>query len=477
MENTNDKQELEQEILADDCEICSEEEELTQEEVLEEDEELDFDTLAFGEKPVKAKKVEKPVKEKKPVAAASNKNAALPLWASICIAVLATAVVTLAVLLFIDRYNNPPVPTEPTVNFDSYTGEEKELISIRDRVVATAGDKELTSAKLQVYYWITVYSFLDENSYYLSLMGFDYTKDFATQECYFEKGISWQEYFLKNTLSTWHQYAALSLEAQKNDFKLNEEEQKYLDGFRETMDAQAKLYGYADAQEMIAEELGVGSTFDAYVEYTKETFIGMGYYNQFAEGLEITEEDILCYYQDNKATFEENKITKDDTDFAWVGVRHILLIPEATKDENGKEIYTDDAWEACRKEAQALLDSFLAGKDVTEEAFAELAKKHTEDPGSKENGGLYDQFFRNEMVAEFENWSFDATRKYGDVGLIKTSYGYHLMYFIEGEAQWHYYADAELRSEECKKFLEGLEAEYPLTVDYDKILIGHVDLG
>ena len=56
MENTNDKQEFEQdEVLADDCENCLEDEKLTQEEVLEEDEELDFDTLAFGEKPVKAK--------------------------------------------------------------------------------------------------------------------------------------------------------------------------------------------------------------------------------------------------------------------------------------------------------------------------------------------------------------------------------------------------------------------------------------
>ena len=478
MENTNDKQEFEQdEVLVDDCENCLENDELTQEEVLEEDEELDFDTLAFGEKPVKAKKVEKPVKEKKPVAAASNKNAALPLWASICMAVLATAVVTLAVLLFIDRYNNPPVPTEPTVNFDSYTGEEKELISIRDRVVATAGEKKLTNAQLQVYYWITVYSFLDENIYYLSFLGLDYTKDLATQPCYFDKEISWQEYFLKQCLATWHQYAILCIEAEEVEFKLNEDEQKYLDNFQENMNTQAQKYGYADAEEMIQKEMGIGATFDAYAQYTNETFVGMGYYDQFANGLKITEEDIAAYYEENKETYEENKITKDDTDFAWVGVRHILLIPEATKDENGKDVYTDEAWEACRKEAQALLDSFLAGKEVTEEVFAELAKKHTEDPGSKDNGGLYDQFFRNEMVKEFEEWSFDKTRKYGDTGLVKTSYGYHLMFFIEGEAQWHYYAGSELRMEECQKMLDGLKEKYPLDTDMDKMLIGHVDLA
>ena len=243
------------------------------------------------------------------------------------------------------------------------------------------------------------------------------------------------------------------------------------------MNTQAQKYGYADAEEMVQKEMSIGATFDAYAQYTNETFVGMGYYDQFANSLKITEEDIAAYYEKNKATYEENKITKDDTDFAWVGVRHILLIPEATKDENGKDVYTDEAWEACRKEAQALLDSFLAGKEVTEEVFAELAKKHTEDPGSKDNGGLYDQFFRNEMVKEFEEWSFDKTRKYGDTGLVKTSYGYHLMFFIEGEAQWHYYAGSELRMEECQKMLDGLKEKYPLDTDMDKMLIGHVDLA
>lgn len=411
--------------------------------------------------------------ETAPVEGKKKKKRILPLWASICIAVLLVAVIAIGALWAVDHFKEK----EEELPFKSYTGTEKELVAIRDRVVATVGGKELTSAQLQVYYWITVYSFLDENSYYLSFIGFDYTKDFATQECYFEKGISWQEYLLERTLSTWHQYAVLNIEAEETEFKLSEDEQKYLDGFKESMNEQAKKYGYADAEEMIATEMGKGATFDAYAQYTRETFVGMGVYDKFANGLEITEEDIDTYYEDNKATFDENKITKSDTDFAWVGVRHILICPEKTKDENGKETVTEEAWEDCRKKAQALLDSFLAGKNVTEEVFAELAKAHTEDPGSKDNGGLYDQFFRNEMVAEFETWSFDAARKYGDTGLVKTSYGYHIMYFIEGEAQWHYYANAQLRSDACKKFLEGLEKKYPLSVDYNKILLGHVDLG
>lgn len=450
--------------IPDDVKICPEcGAELEQENaaVTEENEDLSAKEITVAQEEEDAIIQKTPKKKKK---------RALPVWAIICIAVLSVAVIVLGVWGAIDHFKeeNP---------FKSYTGTDAELVKIRDRVVATVGDKQLTSAQLQVYYWISVYSFLDENSYYLSLMGFDYTKDFATQECYLEKGISWQEYFLKRCLATWHQYAVLNIEAEEKEFKLTEEEQKYLDTFREKMNEQAKKYGYADGQEMMEKELGIGATFDAYVDYTKETFIGMGYYDQFAKDLKITEEDIAKYYEDNKATFDENKITKNDTDFAWVGVRHILICPEATKDANGKDVYTEEAWEACRKKAQALLDGFLAGEEVTEQAFAELAKKHTEDPGSKDNGGLYDQFFRNEMVKEFETWSFDATRKYGDTGLVKTTYGYHIMYFIEGEAQWHYYSASQLRVDTCREMLDVLKAKYPMDVDYKKILLGNVKLG
>ena len=34
------------------------------------------------------------------------------------------------------------------------------------------------------------------------------------------------------------------------------------------------------------------------------------------------------------------------------------------------------------------------------------------------------------MVTEFNNWIFDDARKAGDVEIVKTSYGYHIMYFV-----------------------------------------------
>lgn len=119
-------------------------------------------------------------------------------------------------------------------------------------------------------------------------------------------------------------------------------------------------------------------------------------------------------------------------ELATVDVRHILLMPEGgTKDDKGNTTYSDAEWETCRAAAQALLDQYLAG-EKTAEAFGALANEHSDDNnGNVTNGGLYSNVYSGQMVQEFDQWIFDATRKTGDTGLVKTQYGYHVMYFVE----------------------------------------------
>lgn len=42
------------------------------------------------------------------------------------------------------------------------------------------------------------------------------------------------------------------------------------------------------------------------------------------------------------------------------------------------------------------------------------------------------------MVPEFEKWAMDDSRKYGDVAIVKSKYGYHIMYFIDKCPQYQY---------------------------------------
>ncbi len=113
---------------------------------------------------------------------------------------------------------------------------------------------------------------------------------------------------------------------------------------------------------------------------------------------------------------------------------------------------------ALYKEAQDILATYLAG-DKTEDSFAELAKKHSSDSNAAD-GGIYEDVTEGYMVAEFENWSLADGRKAGDVGIVETTYGYHIMYAVS-EAEVTTWSDAirsDLAAVDYNDFAEKLIA-------------------
>lgn len=117
--------------------------------------------------------------------------------------------------------------------------------------------------------------------------------------------------------------------------------------------------------------------------------------------------------------------TVDDTTYP-VSVRQIL-IKSGTDSNTGEETRSD---EAAKKLADNILKKYQDGEH-TEAAFSALATKYTEDDGSKDNGGLYEDITSDsQYVDEFKNWAL-AGHNPGDVGIIKTEYGYHIMYFVK----------------------------------------------
>ena len=145
-------------------------------------------------------------------------------------------------------------------------------------------------------------------------------------------------------------------------------------------------------------------------------------------------------------------VERVSADYEPVDVRHILIMPE--KDDNGDA--DDAAWAAAEKKAQEVLAEFLAG-DTTEETFAALAEEKSEDPGSSTNGGLYTGVTKGQMVAPFEEWCFAEGRQPGDTDIVKTSYGYHVMYFSgRGENNIYSSLKSTLLNEKFDSWLDSI---------------------
>lgn len=122
-------------------------------------------------------------------------------------------------------------------------------------------------------------------------------------------------------------------------------------------------------------------------------------------------------------------------DFAMKNVRHVLVKFEGGKTDSttGVTTYTDAEKATAKNKAEQLLDEWVKAGDLSEDSFAELAKKNSKD-GNAEQGGLYENVYPGQMVEPFEDWLYDAERKVGDYGIVETQYGYHIMFFV-GDAE------------------------------------------
>lgn len=363
---------------------------------------------------------------------------------------------------------------------DSYTiTDEAAGKKAADTVVAVAGGVELTNSELQVYYWQTITDYINNYYYVLDYFGLDTSAPLDEQVYDQETGLTWQQFFLDNAIQSWHRYTVLGLQADEAGFTLDQEAREYLEGIPAEMEAMAGHYGFTDTEAMLAKDISPACTMDGYMRYVSANLKGMEYFESIYDTMNPTRQEIEAYYAANEQQFALDGVTKDSSG-RYVDVRHVLLCPKEelldaegnpTYDDNGYPLYTDASWETCRAEAQALLDTWLA-EDGTEDGFAKMAAEKTEDPGSAGTGGLYTQVAQGDMVPAFDAWCFDAARKSGDSGLVKTEYGYHIMYFVDFEEIWVSTVREQLLAERAAAIVEAGLERWPMVVDYKKVVLG-----
>lgn len=359
---------------------------------------------------------------------------------------------------------------------EDYYVEDEKAREKAEQVVATLGDRELTNGELQIYYWETVYGFINDNYYYLSMYGLDLNKPLSQQVCMFAEDQTWQQYFLEIALSTWQRYNTLQLLAEDDGFQVDTEMQAFLDDLPNSMQTNAAKYGFDTVQEWLEDSCGAGVTQDGYINYVTAYYKGTFYLTDRYDEMQPTQEEVEAFFTENEAELAASGVTKDMG--KYYNVRHILIeIEGGTKDENGNVTYSDADWEACRAEAQALLDQWKT-EDGTEEGFAEYAKQYSADGGSGSNGGLYENLTAStNFVTEFKDWYLDESRQVGDTGLVRSVYGYHIMYFSSSREMWLEVVAEELLSERISDMIdEGMEI-YPMETKYKKIVLGDQDLA
>lgn len=146
---------------------------------------------------------------------------------------------------------------------------------------------------------------------------------------------------------------------------------------------------FAEAAD--AEKLSQGSEFETRLKYLKRRALRELYFEKIIK-TSVSDADARKLYD------EQVKMIKPEEE---VSARHILVDAE--------------------DKAKELKEKIKAGGD-----FVALAKEHSKDPGSKEDGGNLGYFGHGQMVPQFEEVVFKLAK--GDVSdPVKTQFGWHLI--------------------------------------------------
>lgn len=127
----------------------------------------------------------------------------------------------------------------------------------------------------------------------------------------------------------------------------------------------------------------------------------------------VTDDEVKSYYDGHTADYEQPEMAR---------VSHILIF---TIDPLTRAALPADQQLARRKKADDLVRAARAGAD-----FVALARQYSEDPGSKENGGLLLPFPRGQMLREIEDAAFSLTNNQVSDVIITTS-GYQIIKLLE----------------------------------------------
>jgi len=147
--------------------------------------------------------------------------------------------------------------------------------------------------------------------------------------------------------------------------------------------------------------------------------------------LPVEETELTAYYEEHKEEFLEGE---------QANARHILIrvSPDATAEEKAE----------AQVRAQGI--ATIANADAE---FSDLATLHSEDPGSKDNGGDLGWFERGRMVKEFEDAVFSA--KPGEiVGPVESQFGFHIIK-VEAFRPEHQQPFEEVEEQVRSRLLEG----------------------
>ncbi len=145
------------------------------------------------------------------------------------------------------------------------------------------------------------------------------------------------------------------------------------------------IYGELLGFAKMAEKEGIPdrNPYKTQLAFARSNFLAQVYLSRLTSLLEVSDEDVLQYYEAHKSDFEEFRVSAIYIDF---------VTREAPPAGDGEKKPTEAE---AKEKADGIVAEFRGGAD-----FAELAKKHSDDSASRDQGGDLGYFSPGTSIPE-----------------------------------------------------------------------------
>lgn len=308
----------------------------------------------------------------------------------------------------------------------------KTVAELKSSTAATSEDLTVNGA-VAAYFFNDVYtSYTTAMASLLEAKGFDADKPLSEQR--FSDEMSFLEYFTSGAKLYLHHYMTLCESAEYNGISLTPAEIGVLKD---------------RAERGVKGKYGENLDYEDIFEAVKLEALANKFESIKTAELMPSEEEMYKYASEN---IKDYKFPEDDT----VNVRHILF-----------SIDTYGSKEAALEKANEVLEGFGV---YTENTFALLALEYSDDPSTCYVGGLYKNLANGRSKEAFNKWCFDEARFDGELTVIETEFGAHIVYFEgKGLPKWQADVSETMVSSEFEAICELLYVKYPVEFNDETI--------
>lgn len=258
---------------------------------------------------------------------------------------------------------------------------------------------------------------------------------------------SWGDALLAIALTQVQDMHILEAMAIKEGMTLTDDNKTSIASYFTSLESNAQMTGM-EVDPYLMSLYGTATTKTALEPILSRYFLASQYMEKVQASFTLTDEELQAFYTENAAAY---------TDANLPVVRHILFM--AMKGIEGSTDATEEEMTKAKANADAALAKINTYEDMIAVGDAALLD------GTASEATEY-TVQKDQMVAAFDSWCFDAARQVGDKAVVQTEYGYHVMYFVGSKKDWYDDAVTKLKGEKYSDYMKTQEAlpEFALTV-------------